>query len=348
MARSSLATLCGLGGLLLMLASGCREPLQVMAGVRVIPELAGPGNADGVQPLGVPNPDGDGDGPAIAVIDVDGLLLNTDFTGIGSAGENPVSLFRERLDAAACNPCIHAVVVRINSYGGGVTASDIMWHDLVSFKERTGLPVVACLMDVGAGGAYYLATAADQIVAHPTSVTGGIGVILNVYNLQDALQQFNISAIPVRAGDKIDLGSPVRTMDDKQRKLLQTMANEFQSRFRDVVHESRPNVDMNDATNFDGRVFTAGQARDRNLIDHVGYLDDAVTMAGRMAHVQNPRVVLLHRTNDKPHSAYAVTPNLPMGTNLIPISLPGYDRSRLPGFLYMWQPEPTMERLAGR
>ena len=91
MARPSLAIVCGFGGLLLMLASGCRQPLQVMAGVRLIPELAGPGNADGVQPQGVPNADGDGNGPAIAVIDVDGLLLNTDFTGLGSAGENPVA-----------------------------------------------------------------------------------------------------------------------------------------------------------------------------------------------------------------------------------------------------------------
>ena len=162
------------------------------------------------------------------------------------------------------------------------------------------------------------------------------------------MQQFNISAIPVRAGDKIDLGSPLKTMDDKQRKLLQTMANEFHDRFREVVQEGRANVDMNDATNFDGRVFTAEQARQRNLIDHVGYLDDAVTLGRRMAHVPNARVVMMHRPNDKPHSAYAVTPNLPLGTSLIPISLPGYDRSRLPGFLYMWQPEPTMEKLAGK
>ncbi len=108
-------------------------------------------------------------GPAIAVIDVDGILLNMDMTGPASAGENPVSLFRERLDAAAADPCTRAVVVRINSPGGGVTASDIMRHDLEQFKNNTRFPVVACLMDIGAGGGYYVATAADQIVAHPTT-----------------------------------------------------------------------------------------------------------------------------------------------------------------------------------
>src|SRR4051794_39264383 len=170
----------------LALACGCQTPLQVTANGRLIPELAQSGNSGPVVAMALPEKCHDASSPAVAVIDVDGVLLNTNFSGLSSAGEIPVSLFRERLDAVACDQCVRAVVVRINSPGGGVTASDIMWHDLSAFRERTGLPVVACLMDVGAGGAYYLATAADQIVAHPTSVNGGIGVILNVYNLQDA------------------------------------------------------------------------------------------------------------------------------------------------------------------
>src|SRR6185369_16190918 len=115
-----------------------------------------------------------------------------------------------------------------------------MWHDLTAFREHTCLPVVACLMDVGAGGGYYLGTAADAIVAHPTSVVGGVGIILNLYNLQDAMQQFNVAPIPVRAGDKIDMGSPVKALSDEQRKLLQSMADNFHARFKDVIHEGRP------------------------------------------------------------------------------------------------------------
>jgi protease-4 len=332
----------------LALATGCQEPLQMAANVRLVPEFPQPGNAGPVKSMTMPEQSHDTESPAVAVIDVDGILLNSDFSGFWSAGENPVSLFRERLDAAACDPCVRAVVVRINSHGGGVTATDIMWHDLSAFRERTGLPVVACLMDVGAGGAYYVATAADQIVAHPTSVTGGIGVILNIYNLQDALQQFNVAAIPVRAGDKVDLGSPVKALDDDQRKLLQSMANNFHKRFRDVVHDGRPEVNMDDKTNFDGRVFTAEEAVKRRLVDQVGYLDDAISIARNMAHVPHARVVLFHRANDQAHSAYAITPNIPAGVGIVPVSLPGFDRTKLPGFLYMWQPEPTMEKLAGK
>ena len=87
----------------------------------------------------------------MAVITVDGILLDMDMVGPSSIGENPVSLFREQLDEAAADPCTRAVVVRINSYGGSAAASDIMRHELEQFKLRTRLPVVACITGTGAG-----------------------------------------------------------------------------------------------------------------------------------------------------------------------------------------------------
>jgi len=290
-----------------------------------------------------------GNGPKVAVVDVDGLLLNMDMTGMYSLGENPVSVFREKLDAIAADPCVCAVVVRLNSPGGGVTATDIMWRDLIAFRDRTHRPVVACLLDLGAGGAYYLATAADLIVAHPTSVTGGIGVVLNRYNLNGPMGYFSLQALPIKSGKHIDLGNEiVQEPAPERRKLLQAMADEFHDRFRQVVIHARPNVDASDSTLFDGRVFTARQALDRRLVDRIGYLDDALTAARELAHVGESRVVLYHRGNDKAHSPYAITPNVPLQNTMLPISVPGLDRSRLPTFLYMWQADPTMEKLAGR
>lgn len=328
--------------------AGCAGSV-VHVNTRLTPEMPSAGNGGPLLAMTVPGgAQPEHDAPLIAVVDVDGLLINTDFIGLGSQGENPVALFRERLDAIAANPCVRAVVVRINSPGGGVTATDIMWHDLERFKRCTRLPVVACLMDVGAGGAYYLATAADEIVAHPTSVTGGMGVIINLYNLQDALQQFNITATPVKSGDKIDIGSPVKAMDKTQRELLQKMADEFHDRFHEVVAQGRPEADASDKQLFDGRVFTAREALDRRLIDATGYLDDAVCIARRLGGVNCAQVVFFHRAADEAHSPYAITPNVPLAPGLIPFSLPGFDRTRLPGFLYLWQPEPTMERLSGK
>jgi protease IV len=287
--------------------------------------------------------------PKIAVVDVDGLLLNMDMTGLYSLGENPVSVFREKLDAIAADPCVSAVVVRINTPGGGVTATDIMWRDLHAFRERTHRPVIACLMDVGAGGGYYLATASDLIVAHPTSITGGIGVILNRYNLNGPMGYFSVQALPIKAGKHIDLGDEIVAEPAPERKqLLQTMADEFHQRFREVVRRTRPTVDVANGTTFDGRVFTAQQALERHLIDRIGYLDDALDAARELARVEKGRVVLYHRNNDKAHSPYAITPNVPLQNAVLPVSVPGLDRSRLPTFLYMWQPDPTLEKWGGR
>lgn len=284
----------------------------------------------------------------VAVIDVDGVLLNMDMSGPYSQGENPVAMFRERLAAAGRDPCVRAVVVRINSPGGGVTASDIMWHDLRDFRSRTNRPVIACLMDVGAGGAYYLATAADQIVAHPTTITGGVGVVLNIYNLADAMAQQNIVATPVKSGDNIDLGSPIKGLDAPKRLLLQTMADEFHARFRDAVIVARQLPTPIDQNMFDGRVFTARQALDLRLIDSIGYLDDAIAMARQAGGAPQASVVLYHRTTDRAYTPYAITPNSPLQTGLFPFSIPGLERARLPTFLYLWQPEPTLERAGGR
>jgi protease-4 len=290
-----------------------------------------------------------GNGPKVAVVDVDGLLLNMDMTGFCSLGENPVSIFREKLDAIAGDPCVCAVALRINSPGGGVTATDIMWRDLQAFRAKTRRPVVACLMDVGTGGAYYLATASDRIVAHPTTITGGIGVILNRYNLSGAIGYFSLQALPIKSGKHIDLGNEVLAEPSPERRqLLQTMADEFHQRFREVVTQARPGIDAANGEMFDGRVLTANQALQHHLIDGIGYLDDAIATARELAHAEPGRVVLYHRCNDRPHSAYAITPNVPLQNTVLPISVPGLDRSRLPTFLYLWQPEPTLEKLGGR
>jgi protease IV len=341
--------------------TGCRlPPVHVIADGQVVADghvtadgkmsafLAPTAEAGPVVPMSLPHDPQSPNAPRIAVVDIDGLLLNSDMTGIYSLGENPVALFRERLDAIAADPLVAAVVLRINSPGGGVTATDIMWHDLQSFKMKTHLPVVVCLLDCGAGGAYYLATAGDQIIAHPTAITGGVGVILNTYNLQDLMAQFNIVAVPVKAGKNIDLGTPVAPLDEERRKLLQDMADEFHDRFKRVVLQCRPAVDAGDATNFDGRVFTAEQALGRRLVDSIGYLDDAITQCQEIIHCNCTTVVFYHRLNDRANSTYSITPNVPLQSSLLPVSIPGLDRTKLPSFLYLWQPEPTMEKLSGR
>jgi protease-4 len=216
----------------------------------------------------------------------------------------------------------------------------------MEFKKRTRLPIIACVMDVGAGGAYYASTAADQIVAHPTSVVGGLGVLLNLYNLEDALGMLSIVGTPVRSGENTDLGSPLRMMSGESREILQGIADEFHDRLILNIQESRAQVDDIDSVVFDGRVFTAYEALDHGLVDQIGYLDDAIEACRSAAESPRAAVVILHRPRDTAHTAYDVTPNQPIRTGLLP-HVAGLNRSMLPTFLYIWQPDPALETSLG-
>ena len=179
----------------------------------------------------------------VAVIDVDGLILNTPFVGPMSVGENPVALFREKLMTAEADPTAKAVVLRVNSHGGGVAACIMMRRDLERFKARTGKPVVACLIDTAAGGAYYLASAADHVVAGNATVTGGVGVILNLFNLQDLMAQFNVIPQPIKAGEIVDIGTSARPLKPAEKELLQAMADEFHKQMRaEITPDPAPRV----------------------------------------------------------------------------------------------------------
>jgi protease-4 len=179
-------------------------------------------------------------------------------------------------------------------------------------------------------------------------VTGGIGVVLNLYNLEDAMNVLNIVSQAIKAGEKIDLGTVTRALQPQEEALLKEMANEFYDRFRAVIQQRRTQADFTKKTTFDGRVFTASQALKLGLIDQIGYLKDALALARERAGAPHAGAVLLHRTGDVGRTPFATTPNYPLHVNLFPASLPGLDRSKLPTFLYMWQPDPTLERFSGK
>ncbi len=321
------------------------EPIDTKARIHLeYPHVAAPGRIQ-VMPVGPAA--GASGGARVAIVDIDGLLVNVPCVGPFSHGENPVSLLREKLEAIGRDPSIGSVVLRINSPGGSVAATDVMWHELTSFHRQRPIPMVACLMDVGAGGGYYLATAADVIVANPTTVTGGIGVILNLYNLRELMSQFNVLSQEIKAGPLIDMGTPTAKLPKEARDLLQGMANEFHGRFQHVVKSKRPQAGERQDT-FDGRVFTGLEAHTRGLVDRLGYLDDAIALATEMAGQPAAQPVMLHRPQDLARSIYDVTPNVPIQSGLWPVDVPGINRASLPTFLYLWQPESTLEKLPGR
>jgi protease IV len=292
---------------------------------------------------------GAGPHPRIALVDVDGVLLNQNYGSLYAVGDNPLASFRDKLDAAARDSQVVAVLLRVNSPGGSVTACDVMAEELRRFKAETRMPVVACLMDVATSGAYLVAAEADRIVAHPTGLTGGLGVLFNHYNLQDAMAQLNVTADPVKSGARIDMGTVTAPMDDQTRALIQQMADAYRDHLQGIVRRRRPAMtDRDRQTVADGRVVLASQARDLHLVDGLGYLHDAIAEAEHQANAAGAEVVLLHRAGYPAHSLYAIAPNPAPLSEAIPLSYPGLDRSRLPTFLYLWQPDPTLPRPGAR
>ncbi len=288
-------------------------------------------------------------GGRVGLIDVDGLLLNQNLTGLYSVGENPVASFREKLEAAAKEPQVTAIVVRIHSPGGGVTACDILAEELRRFRSETGKPVVCCLMDLATSGAYYLALGGDRIVAHPTTITGGVGSLINHYNLADAMAQLNLVADPIKSGPLVDLGSVTAPLDDASRELLQEMADSFRDRFRGRLHDRRKAMTAADFTAIgDGRVVSAQKALSLKMVDQIGYVHDAIAEAERLAGVSHTEVVLFQRAGYPARSLYAITPNAPIQGDILPFSYPGLDRTKIPTFLYLWQPDPTILHQGGR
>jgi protease-4 len=273
----------------------------------------------------------------IAIIDVSGMIMNARSSGIFGDGDNPLSLFRERLDAAADDPRVKAVVLRINSPGGAVTASDIMYRDLVAFRKKTGKPLVVCMMDVAASGAYYLAMGADWVIAHPTTVTGSIGVIMSLYDASGLAAKIGIASNPIKSGPIKDIGNPLREMTPEERAVLQGLVNSFYNQFVQVVSTGRHMPEDQVRALADGRVYGGVEAKELHLVDDVGYLEDAIEVAKNMAHICDAAIVAYDRGCGYRGSIYAGLANIPSNIN-IHLDVPGLTHNRGAAFQYVWEP----------
>jgi protease-4 len=276
----------------------------------------------------------------IALIDVDGLLINKQRHGWIRKGDNPVSLFVEKLDKAAADQNVKAVVLRLNSPGGTVAASDVMHHMLREFKRKTGKPVIACILDLGCSGAYYLACGCDGIMAQPGSVTGSIGTILQTFSVAETMEKIGVKAVTIKSGELKDLGSPLHDLSDEEREILEGIINQFYQQFLTVVQEGRKTIGEQKLQRLaDGRVFTAKEALQEKLIDRIGYPADSIKWAKEIAGVNKSRVVIYHRSSGYKSNVYSSTMSGDdIAGALINVEIPDWLNSNGVQFLYLWQP----------
>lgn len=230
----------------------------------------------------------------ILLLPLSGLVSEGDLsTGIGGDTGMLVEL-KDRLDAARRNPRIKAVVLRIDSPGGTVTAADLIHREILKFKHDTHLPVIAMMQDTAASGGIYIAMAADEIYALPTTITGSIGVIAMYPDLSVLLNKVGVSINVIKAGKLKDEGSPWRPMTEDERKVMQNIVDQYNNRFREVIFESRQDKGLTReglAEVADGRVLTPQQAVDAKLIDGIKYQDEVIQRAKELAKLYDAAVV---------------------------------------------------------
>ncbi|MFW6154208.1 MAG: signal peptide peptidase SppA [Planctomycetota bacterium] len=274
----------------------------------------------------------------IVLVDVSGTIVNEPRRTLLGGGENPVSLFVEKVDKARRDDQVVGLILRINSPGGSVTASDIMHNEIQRFRrKRPDVPVVALIEGTGASGAYYLAVSAEEIYAHPTSVTGSIGVIVPAFSVAGTMDKLGITAEMITSGPFKDMASPFEPLEAEDLAILQTIVNEFYEAFVTVVARGRPNLSNEEIRRIaDGRVYTGQQAVDLGLVDKLGTIHDIIdSIKERTDGDQRVKVVMYHRPLGYRGSVYAEPPALPQ-VNLINIEAPDLWEMMSPRFMYLW------------
>lgn len=278
--------------------------------------------------------------PRVVLIDISGVISETAPTGLSGPRCTPDSV-RAVLNRIEEDRRVKAVILRIDSPGGSVSASDMIYHEICQFQERTGVPVLAMIMGMGCSGGYYIANAAQRIYAHPSSITGSIGVIAIFPKLNELGDKIGVSLDVVKSGELKDMGSPMRPMTSQEREVFSQMINDFYGQFLDVVVQSRERFP--DRSRLlplaDGRIFTAHRAAAEGLIDDVGYLDQVIHAAMDAAEITRAEVVTYSYRPSEDATIYSPTEHA-AGVHMPSVNLslvPSIGIAE-PGFHYLWLP----------
>jgi len=277
----------------------------------------------------------------ILMIPVTGVITDVSERTLMRTTPSVVQEVVSHLRLAEKDDRVKAVVFKIDSPGGNTTASDILYHEIAAFKARTGKKVVVSMMNLAASGAYYISLPADVIMAHPTTVTGSVGVILMRPEMSGLMQKIGVDVQVNKSGDNKDMGSPFRSATTEEDLMLQDLTDTLGKRFIGLVKKHRDINDTRLDAVADARIFLADDALEIGLVDRIGYLPDAVEAAKRIAELDDAaRLVTYRRTrypDDNIYNSFTsaahvdTAPLLDMGPINELLSLEA-------GFYYIWPP----------
>lgn len=291
-----------------------------------------------VEPLAEKIVEGKGDNKVL-LMDISGVITDDGSENIlGQQAPSLTARIKEELDLAAKDPLVKALVLRINTPGGSVTTCDIITHELQKFKKKKNVPVVAELMDVAASGGYYIAASADTIIAHPTTVTGSIGVVAYSVEASGLMSMLGISNQTIKSGEMKDIGSPLRPMTEDEKKVLRSVIDNMYERFLDVIMDGRKGLDRDELRKVaDGRIFSASQAKELKLVDSIGYLDDAISSAKKRAGLEDATIVTYSQPRAYKNNIYSGAPQLPAEVNIVKVDS-SFSKKFGMSFMYIWMP----------
>lgn len=233
-------------------------------------------------------------GPAVALLDIGGLITSggeeSGFPGLlESIGATPERLI-PLIKAAAADEDVRALLIKVNSPGGAVVATDEIYHALETAIDK---PIVVLMGDVAASGGVYVSMAADHIMANPNTLTGSIGVRLNdILEYGDLLQRLGVDVTTIKAGEFKDIGSGTRPMTEEEQAILQAVVDDSYANFIGIVAKGRGLSEETVREFADGRIFSGEAAVDVGLVDSLGYEEDAIAKAAELGQIEgDPRVI---------------------------------------------------------
>ncbi len=281
--------------------------------------------------------------PKILLVDLDGIISFKEQTSGLQLKTKPskAALFREVFRKAESDSDIAGVIIRINSPGGTVSASDAIYHEIMSFKQTRNIPVYTYIMELAASGGYYVASASDRIIASPTAITGSIGVIAMKFNVEELLSKVGISNETYKSGPKKDFWSPFRPSTPEEQKMIQDIIDRLFARFVGVVYENRQKLLTEQEVRglADGRILTADEALKTKLIDQVAYLDETIDTMKKALDIKEARVVTYARPETFTSNIYSEMPQPgPLVINLLSINAEDFSLLSGAQFMYLWRP----------
>ncbi|MFA6290371.1 MAG: signal peptide peptidase SppA [Victivallales bacterium] len=232
----------------------------------------------------------------VAVIDIKGVIMNADGGFYQIANSKTIC---DQLDQARDDSKVKAVILRLDTPGGEVTAADIIHHKVMQLKDEN-IKVVACMESVAASGGYYIAVASDYIIAHRLTTTGSIGVIIETFNYQSLFNKIGLQAEVYKSGEMKDMLNGARPRTEAEKLLVQNIITEVYDEFVNIVAEGRKSKNITaeqiKTTQIgDGRIFSGKKALELGLVDGVGFFEDAIDKAVDLAKISNNYKVVSYK-----------------------------------------------------